>query len=396
MPSPTRLAPLRRLLSALAAAFRPAVATAVALFGSAVPSSAATLTTCRGALELSAESRGDVTTVRWSGAGCNGRLEVSGELAWQDGPLPTRLAPGAYLRAEETADGTRRQVSVRPGDDGRPEVDWQVDGRQRTFDAAARSWLDERVLLLLRQTGLDADQRVARLLDDGGPEALLTEVEAVDNDRVESLYLSAALRRGGLTPSQEARLLRQGARLVTSDADLTDLLEVAARPAASEPTLLAVAEAARSVRSDGDRCRALRAGLAVAATPATVAALLDAAAGVRSDGDLSSLLVATVGSLDLTDAEVRRAFAGAVGSVASDGDRSRVLTALATRDDLPPPALALLLDAAAGIGSDGDRASLLVFVARRHELAGELRAAYLQAFRGIASEADRQRALDAL
>jgi hypothetical protein len=358
---------------------------------------AAALAPCTGPLELSSETQAQGAAVRWRGAGCSGRFEISGQVRWDSDMAPNWLAPGAYVRGEEEVDGLKRQVAMRPGTGGAPVVDWWLEGEEQPFDDAARAWLAEHLLLFLRQTGFQAEQRVAGLLDQGGVEALLGEVEALNNDRVESLYLAAALRRDTLTTADEGRLLLAGSRLISSDADLADLLVAAVRrPGSSDATLEAVAAAAGSVGSDADRCRALSAGLAAATTSPARSALLSAAAGVRSDGDLADLLTASVGRLDADDAAERQAFAGAVGAIASDGDKARVLTALAGRADLPAPALAMLLDSASAIASDGDLARLLTTVAQRHALPGELREAYLRTAAGIASQADRQRALDAL
>lgn len=358
----------------------------------------AALAPCAGPLELSARSNGsEQASVAWKGRRCAGRLEVSGEVRFDDDLRLTGLAPGAYLRGEETVGGSERKISVRPGADGAPAVDWWLDGEEARFDADARAWLAEHLLLLLRQTGYQAEERVARLLDGGGAAALLAEVAAIDSDRTAARYVEIALARPQLGDAEAARLIGGAARAIGSDAELAGLLAAAAgRPGASDAVLEAVAAASAAVGSDADRRRVLAAGLAAAATPAARTALLAAAAGIASDGDLAGLLVAAVDRLDLGDEGERRAFAAAAATLGSDADHARVLAAVAARPALPAAALAMVLESAAGIGSDGDLARLLVTVAERHPLDGELRAAYLRTARTIGSDADRRRAVEAL
>lgn len=367
--------------------------TGFALALSPIPAHA-TLAPCSGPYDLSARSAGETVRVEWRGERCSGRLEIGGDVRWDEAMHLERLAPGAFVRGEEKVGRAVRRLSVRPGDGGAPVVSWSVDGEEAAFDAGARAWLGERTLLLARQTGYRAGERVARLLEAGGMAALVAEVAEIDNDRVEALYVEMALGGEGLGGEDRASLVAAAARHVSSDGVLADLLTAVVNRGTAD--LESVAAASRAIGSDGDRSRVLTVGLSAAVHAPERTALLRAAAGVGSDGDLSQLLVSAVDRFDLADAGERRAFAAAVATVGSDGDRTRVLAALAGRDDLPPAALALLLDSAAGIGSDGDLARLLVTVAGRHKLEGDLRRAYLRTAEGIGSEGDRRRAVEAL
>ena len=74
------------------------------------------------------------------------------------------------MRIEEEGAGAKRRLDVEPGSDGRPVYTWKVDGTERPFDAAGRTWLQSMLLQFVRGTGYAADERVVLILKRQGPE----------------------------------------------------------------------------------------------------------------------------------------------------------------------------------------------------------------------------------
>lgn len=116
---------------------------------------------------------------------------------------------------------------------------------------------------------------------------------------------------------------------------------------------------------------------------------------IASDGEKGNLLIDHIGRL-VGDATIVPGVFDAVDTINSDGERSRVLSALLKRDNPPRDTLLRLLKSAARISSDGEKANLLVMAARRAGDDPTVRAALYDAARTISSDAERERVISAL
>lgn len=342
----------------------------------------------------------------WEGPDCESAILVSGVPTFdEDFDAITALPEGGLVRVEETSDGVRRRVEMRPGDGEGVRVDFWRDGRERPLDGDARSWIRRRVVTILRRTGLAAGERTAWILRREGPEGVFREVELMSSDRAQALYLRELLDRSDLDDPGLRRWLSLSAARVGSDGSLARLLEEVVRRGPERVTRMhrdAFVEATRRIGSDGDLTRLAFA--LVEARPEDAAtielALAAAAASVGSDGDMSRLLVRVAREAPgQVWGPVRDVYLEAAGTVGSDGDLRRALTMLVRQARGDPEAVALALDAAVTIGSDGDMAAFLVAVARAAgEALGapELRARYLRALDSVGSDSDERRARVAL
>jgi hypothetical protein len=66
------------------------------------------------------------------------RAELNGDRTGVAG-----VAPGGSFRLSEERGGTRREVTVRRGADGKPAYDYRENGAPRPFDARAARWLSQ-------------------------------------------------------------------------------------------------------------------------------------------------------------------------------------------------------------------------------------------------------------
>ena len=85
------------------------------------------------------------------------------------------VSSGGSFVLERSAAGESRRFEARAGTGGAVERRYTLNGRD--IDAAAgRQWLAAQLPHLLREMGVNADRRVARLIAKGGPPAVLDEV----------------------------------------------------------------------------------------------------------------------------------------------------------------------------------------------------------------------------
>ena len=304
-------------------------------------------------------------------------------------------AGGSVVVSQRDGDRLRR-MEMRPGASG---VDhrWFLDGDERPYDAAARSWLAATLTDLLRRTGYEAEARSRWILQRGGPDALLQEIALISGDYARRKYYQALIADGRLEPARLAGVVTQAGNEISSDYDLAEVLVlVAARYPLNEPTRSAFVTAAGHIESDYDRHRVLAVVLAGKDLPDDLAAaVLESAGDIASDYDLAEVLIVLIQKHPITPALASTFFQAADG-IASDYDHRRVLATLLARSGTTPALVAGALASAGRIASDFDRAEVLRQVAEGPGVDETSRPAFFAAADGIGSDHDHARVLTAV
>jgi len=330
-------------------------------------------------------------------ASCSLEIELDGDIRFSaDDRGIERMGRGAELTIEEHSD-TPRKVVVTAGPGGEPRFRYTVDGDDRPFDAAGRSWLAEVLPEVFRTTGLQAPERVARLLSEGGVPAVLAEIRLMSSDRVQGLYFDQVLGQRSLSPPEAEAFLRTAGETIGSDHSLGELLSrFPSAPLAAPRVQAAFVEAAATIGSDHEAGRVLKTLLGRGdLAPATVDAVMPITEEIGSDHELAEVLLALL-EAGPRDRPVSPAFFAAADTIGSDHEQGRVLRAVIDRGHLDDATVQALLASAEKIGSDHELAEMLVLLASRTGLDGPLRARYLETAKGIGSRHDHDRALAAV
>ncbi len=353
------------------------------------------------------------------------------ELADDDSTI-TRVAPGGYLRIREynRGEGAIEFEALTNDNSGRDvEFRFAVDGRVRPFESEGRQWLEHVLLEVVRRSGLAASQRVERLLNQGGPNAVFAEIGQIESDGVKVIYFVELMDDADLNDSQWDDFLSLAAEQIRSDGDKSRLLirtlsVISDRAVSVHKSWLA---ATRTISSDGDKSRALSASMDEIDPNSAIApeayqtirsissdgdksrvllrwidrvdeipfgeTFYDVAATISSDGDLSRVLLAALrASFRQQNAAQEIQLLKAARSIGSDGDLSRVLIG-ALRMELSGETLHELLDTARTIGSDGDKSRVLLALAGQYEITGSLRETFLDVANSIRSDGDHRRVM---
>lgn len=159
------------------------------------------------------------------------------------------------MRITELVDGASWRLDVVPGQ--RTSV-YAVGGVQRPLDAAGRAWLARVIPHLLRESGWEAQQRVARLMGLGGDARVLAEIDMTRSLHARGATMRAYLAQAHPTPAHLARLLTQLGSMHDDYAVYRVLLAVAAVMPADQALLLEYRLRARGL-GDGWRGKAEKA-----------------------------------------------------------------------------------------------------------------------------------------
>ena len=325
--------------------------------------------------------------------------EVRGQVEFSaDEQRVTRMGPGAVATfRERTAERDRRVRWVAAADGGaRAEV--TLDGRPAGDDGATQAWVGAILQEVLRESGVDAPARVARLRGEGGAAAVLSMIDGLRSGGARRAHYRALLAAPDLPADDAERAVRHATRtLSTSSGDLRSVLEEVPERARQSPGVRdALGDGVQAIASDGDRRSLL---VRYIATPdrAMVLTSLEGVRTMRSDGDKRAVLTAGAESaLAPDDAPLRAAWFDAARTIRSDGDLAAVLVRAAGHAEQAPGVTPAILDAVAQLRSDGDAARVLVTLAHaRLVKTPELRERYVAAARRL-SDGDQRRAIAAL
>lgn len=285
------------------------------------------------------------------------RMEIrsSGAVDFNDaGDWVTSVGAGGRFTIEERDGRTERRLEFLPGDGG-PRVRYRVNGRERALDAAGRAWAQRLVLHAVRENGLGADRRVARIRRRSGVNGVLAEIAQIRGDAGRRIYYRALLDSGAMGAGDFSRVMEDVGRRMRSDVEMRLVLTEA-------------------VRHAGDGAR--------------VAAVLRAADGIDSDVETRLVLSQVTQRHRLADAASRDAFFRAVGGMRSDVERRIVLAGAAEGRLADGPSRDAFFRAVDEFDSDVERRIVLTHVLRGASEATSLAA--VQATGEMSSDVERR------
>ena len=335
---------------------------------------------------------------RWNDGDCTYEIEARGDVKFnRDVTDVESISSGGFFTLEQHVGDDTKRLVIRPRDDGTLERVYSENGARREFDSAARTWLAETLVALDRQTAFAVDQRVPAILERGGIDAVLREIELVSTDYARRRYYTKLLSMRQLDGGQVKRVVEQAGADMTSDYELAELLVALSKlDAFSDESHSAFVTAAKKINSDYERRRALNALLnRDRLAPTTVAALLDAASTIDSDYELAELLIDVSKRYAIND-QTRPTYIKALRSIQSDYEHRRVLSAVVAGGGLTPAVSRTVLEDASRIGSDYELAEFLILMAKKGALDPSTRDAYFAAANKIKSDYEHHRALTPL
>lgn len=349
--------------------------------------------------QRSFERRENSGNFTWSNDGEKLEVNYRGEIEFTEDDSDVKsMTPGGWfrIRRSHTGEPVAHTVEFRADESGNIERRFRAGGSERPFDPEGRKWLAQVLPRFIRQTGIGAPARVARIYKGKGAQGVLSEISLLEGSWAKRIYFSELLKIPGLDSRTVQQALAQAGREVDSDFELASLLVSADRLLTlDDATRRAYFEAARSIGSDFEMRRVFSSALKKGPlSPAVLTALLESSTAIDSDFEQASLLVEVARqSLDETN---REPFFKALATIDSDFEHRRVLSSVMKRTDLSPATVGAVLDSARDIGSDFENAALLKDVARNRAVEGGLRAPFFRAVSSIESTFERGQVLQAV
>jgi bla regulator protein blaR1 len=323
-------------------------------------------------------------------------MKIDGAIEFTDDDHDVKsLSPRGHFRMEEGTWLSGRVYDVKADSAGNLTKTYSVDSSVKPLDSEGQAWLGHLLPQMIRDSGVGAVPRVARILRHGGPQAVITEIGLIHSDGSKRIYLEQLFSQSSLNTEQS----RDAAKLIrgmSSDGDKAQvLIDVDGKYFTRElrPDLF---EAVESIHSDGDKRKVLSDILKKDAGNAdTLFSAARAAKHISSDGDKADVLIEMAHPYR-ENGGIGMAYFEAVKSISSDGDHARVLSTLLAAHGDDRDTLARALGSAEKISSDGDKARVLKEAVAQYSDDELIRKAFIDAANSISSDGDHQQVLVAL
>jgi hypothetical protein len=348
-----------------------------------------------------------------------------------DGSGVVGLDDDGFLDIRRSSGGDQQRVRF-SSENGSVVRQFFVDGTEQPWGPEADRFVAEVMPIVLRETAIDAPERVDWLLANRGSDGLLDEIALIQSDFAQRIYTTQYAAMTSIAPADFARLMTLAENNMGSDFELrTTLAAVYETQSPSGESYTALLNAGRGLGSDFETRLLLQiVGQSLPNTPEATDAYLGLARSIGSDFELRNALWPLVTSDTLgdelvaqaielgnaqigSDFELRvllgaaaprvgasddlaRAYTKAAGSLGSDFELRTALMMLAGSADLTPVGWKSLLESARNIGSDFDCAMVLMSVAQKLPQDAEVIEAYRTTLATIGSDFERQRAAAAL
>ncbi len=304
------------------------------------------------------------------------------------------ISTGGSFSYEESYGFASRRYEVTSPSSGQITRRYLVDGREKIFDADAQAWLRAALPDLIRESGIDAPERVRRILKQGGAPAVLAEIGKIHSDGTKKRYILELVPIGNLNTDQFQSLLRI-VRGVNSDGEKAALLIFLAPNVLKDNLRDYAFEALKTIHSDGEKRRVLTKFIQYDASRGTLTLAARLSADINSDGEKAAVLLELAAHLRNNN-ELSRPFFRSAESIHSDGERARVLTAVMASAGEQHETLTEALRVAQSINSDGEKARVLIHADGYWKDDDQVRRAYFETARSVHSDGEKARVLTSL
>lgn len=321
------------------------------------------------------------------------KLRASGDFVFApDDSGLEYMGPGAGLEVSQEVGGTERRLVAEGAGDGIAYT-FYVDGKERPFDAEARSWFANILPMVMRETAINAPERVEYILENDGHDGVLDEISRIRSDFARRRYVEAYVATGALPANAYDRLLVEVAKTgsdfemrnalgaihdtqgprgeqladliavaggIGSDFELRQLLSgLSGDEMADDAVVVAYAEAAKSIDSDFELRQALETLAGNGENPTAVEMALAISHKIGSDFEMRSLLE-KVAAEAAGDEHLAGVWLEAAAGIGSDFELRWALSEFARAQPVSAPTWQALFETAKGIGSDHECASFLL------------------------------------
>src|SRR6202042_2345676 len=153
-------------------------------------------------------------------------LKIDGAIEFTDDDRDIKtLSPNGDFRLEEGRLFSSRSYEVKADSAGNLTKTYSVGWNTKPLDDEARAWLGRVLPQAIRDSGIGAGPRVARILRQGGPQAVIAEMGLIHSDGAKRVYVEQLFAQATLN-SEQMKEVSGIIRRISSDGDKAQVLTV--------------------------------------------------------------------------------------------------------------------------------------------------------------------------
>lgn len=303
------------------------------------------------AFSVTEEDNKHEITIKRDGSTFN--VQINGYITLSDDDRDVvAISDGGYLRISKSAFGSKRRIQIEASRSGQLTKKYFVGWRERDYEPEGRQWLSEVLPEVVRSSGVGAEDRVNRIYERGGMNALASEIGRLESDYVKALYIELAMCKK-LSQSEMNQLVRLIGEELESDHYIAELLIDNRGLFTENPQRLAFyVDACRRIDSDHYLTEVMLAVVESSqVSDEQMTKFLQASQSIQSDHYLATLLIEVLDSRQMNNSNLETVLSISQG-IQSDHYITEVMTKALNSDQLTATALDRLLDNIGSIQSD--------------------------------------------
>ena len=121
----------------------------------------------------------------------------------------TRISKNGYFTVSRIVFGNPRKIEIRSDENGKLTKKYFEGKTEGNYETKGRQWLSDILPDIVRRTGVGAEHRISRFYNKGGMDALLSEIDEIEDysGAVRNLYYVIAVDKLDLSDSDLARII---------------------------------------------------------------------------------------------------------------------------------------------------------------------------------------------
>lgn len=153
----------------------------------------------------------------------NFRISTNGKIEFNDDYTDvTDMEEGAFLQISMSSFGIKRKILISKYHN-KINRQYYEGYKELKFDPKGREWLAKVLPSVVRDSGMDMENRVNRIYKKGGISAFLKDLEQTPNDYYRSRMVEFLLKNNDLKKSELQKLIREFPYRINSDRELSQI-----------------------------------------------------------------------------------------------------------------------------------------------------------------------------
>ena len=334
----------------------------------------------------------------YSNNGTSVVLSYNGTITFTDDERDIKsISPGGFLKYSKTTFGNKREICIQSGSNGALNRKYFVGRSEEPYEPAGRLWLQETLPEIIATTGIGAEDRVKRIYAKSGVNGVLSEINKMENDRVQGIYFKYLVGLPSIKEKDLMVVLTHINRQLNSDYERSKLLrQVSPQYLRNDKITQEYVVAVNNMSSDYEKGKVLSHILeSKILSPASFSRILPAVSYISSDYEQAKVLRQALVNPALPP-QAQREVIVVLRTVSSDYEKNRVLQSLIANPKYVNENFEELLGTIKTMSSDYEKARALSTLIAKNKLTPQLYLQVLPVISEINSSYEKSKTLQSM